>query len=186
MNVNTWSWSHAHIILSLFVACIQGKWLARGLRSQTDREREGEREREREGCYFSGCGRNSGLEKIRKAFSGLAKFANGLFRLDEILIPVGPFWWSLPRFHSVNRDFSTVCGKNLNYEVDDKFQPMTVKRESITVSPQAQYGHCASGCLIYHSVGFDEVVGHRFSVWSKSTHDMTVKMLRLEKCDAAS
>ena len=79
---------------TIFVCGVHSREVISTWSTFTDRqrEREGEREREREGCYFSGCGRNSGLEKIRKAFSGLAKFANGLFRLDEILIPVGPFW----------------------------------------------------------------------------------------------
>ena len=36
--------------------------------------------------YFSGCGRKSGLMKTEQTYSGLAKFANGLFRLDQILI----------------------------------------------------------------------------------------------------
>ena len=43
--------------------------------------------------------------------------------------------------------------KMINYKAEDQFQPMTVKREGITVSPQAQYQHCVSGRLIYRGVG---------------------------------
>ena len=63
---------------------------------------------------------------------------------------------------------------------------MTVKHESITIFPAGTEStlHLRAFDLLQRR--FDELVGHRFFIWLKSTLDMTVKTLRLDTCHTAS